>query len=130
MVDLAKPAMSVGTIGHAGDGKTALLSAITHVLATEPGCAAIPRSIAELDRIPSAPPFGSHPRVFYDSGTLDRAGARGHGRGVPTALAPEREVEAGEHELQMAPLHFAGPLGQHRAIDRDDLRDVGDRVLR
>ncbi len=70
---MSKPALTVGTIGHAGDGKTSLLSAITHVLAGEPGCSATPRTVAELDRISGVPPLPTQPRWLYGTGTIQRS---------------------------------------------------------
>lgn len=64
MGDRSKPPVSVCTIGHEGDGKTSLTAALTQVLAGEPGCAATPKSVAELDRT-SAP----------DTGTVQRGAA-------------------------------------------------------
>src|SRR6266508_3040098 len=46
------------------------------------------------------------------------------------ALATEDEIDSREHELKLAPREMTDPLDEQRSIDRDDLREVGDGVLR
>src|SRR2546428_3938995 len=49
---------------------------------------------------------------------------------ITAALSPEHDVDAGEDQVDLPARQTTDTAGQERPVERQDLRDVGDRVLR
>src|SRR2546426_12006573 len=48
---------------------------------------------------------------------------------ITTALSPEYDVDAGEDQIDLPARQTTDTAGQERSVERQDLGDIGDRVL-
>src|SRR2546422_1354281 len=48
---------------------------------------------------------------------------------ITTALSPEYDVDAGEDQVDLPARQTTDTAGQERSVERQDLGDIGDRVL-